>query len=53
MKPLIDLIQNNQNLRFDFKQQMDLDNFQSEILGLISEFIDKKDIKFEDIEIVN
>lgn len=32
---------------------MDLFDFQSEILGLISEFIDKMGIKQEDYEIVN
>lgn len=52
MKPLIELIKNTPELQIDFTTALELESFQEEIIGVIRAFMDKRDIKAEDSEIV-
>lgn len=52
MKPLIELIKNTPELQIDFTMALELESFQEEIVGVIRAFMDKRDIKAEDSEIV-
>ena len=52
MKPLIELIKNTPELQMDFTTALELESFQEEIIGVITAFMDKRDIKAEDSEIV-
>lgn len=53
MKPLIELIKSRIDLQMDFTTALELESFQKEILGIITAFMDKRDIRAEDSEIVN
>lgn len=52
MKPLIQLIKSTPELQMDFTTALELESFQEEIIGVIIAFMDKRDIKEEDSEIV-
>lgn len=52
MKPLIHLIKTTPDLQMDFTTALELESFQEEIIGVITAFMDKRDIKEEDSEIV-
>ena len=53
MKPLIELLKNRDDLEMDYHLALGLESFQVELLGILYEFMNKKDTKIEDREIVS
>jgi len=53
MKPLIELLKNRIDLEMDYHLQLGLETFQVELLGILYEFMSKRDTKLEDSKIVS